>query len=121
MISSPPHDRAAVSARTSGRDLVLTLVAAFGKADAINARLITLQREVTDADEKLKRLYRLIEDGMTEMDDVLTDYLNTLKADRDRARASLERAKPHSAHAILIDPALLEPFGRNARENFAAE
>jgi hypothetical protein len=28
-------------------------------------------REVTDADDKLKRLYRLIEDGMTEMDDVL--------------------------------------------------
>ena len=30
-----------------------------------------MQREVTDADDKLKRLYRLIEDGMTEMDDVL--------------------------------------------------
>jgi hypothetical protein len=34
-----------------------------------------LQREVTDADDKLKRLYRLIEDGMTETDDVLKDRL----------------------------------------------
>ena len=46
------------------------------------------QREVTNADDKLKRLYRLIEDGMTEMDDVLKDGLNSLKADRDRTKAA---------------------------------
>lgn len=57
------------------------------KADAVDARIIALQREVTDADDKLKRLYRLIEDGMIDMDDVLNDRLNTLKADRDRAKA----------------------------------
>lgn len=33
------------------------------KADAVNARVTALQCDVTDADEKLKRLYRLIEDG----------------------------------------------------------
>ncbi|MDH2350274.1 recombinase zinc beta ribbon domain-containing protein [Bradyrhizobium sp. SSUT112] len=83
------------------------------KADAVNARAIALQREVTDADDKLKRLYRLIEDGMTEMDDVLKDRLNSLKADRDRAKAALERAKSHSSQNIQIDPALLEQFGRS--------
>ena len=46
------------------------------KADAINTRVTALQREATDADEKLRRLYRLVEDGMTEMDDVLKDRLN---------------------------------------------
>ena len=56
------------------------------KADAVNARVIALQREVADTDDKLKRLYRLVEDGMTEMDDVLKDRLNSLKADRDRLR-----------------------------------
>jgi hypothetical protein len=50
--------------------------------DSINARVTALQREVTDAGDKLKRLYRLVEDGMTEMDDVLKDRLNSLKADR---------------------------------------
>jgi polyhydroxyalkanoate synthesis regulator phasin len=30
------------------------------KAGAINSRVTALQREVTDADDKLKRLYRLI-------------------------------------------------------------
>jgi site-specific DNA recombinase len=64
--------------------------------------------------------YRLIEDGMTEMDDVLKDRLNSLKADRDRAKAALERAKSHSSQAIRIDPALLEQFGRSMRENFTS-
>lgn len=90
------------------------------KADAVNARVIALQREVTDADDKLKRLYRLIKDGMTEMDDILKDRLNSLKADRDRAKAALERAKSHSSQAIRIDPALLEQFGRTMRDNFTS-
>jgi hypothetical protein len=90
------------------------------KADSVNARVTALQREVTDADDKLKRLYRLIEDGMTEMDDVLKDRLNSLKADRDRTKAALERAKSHSSQAIQIDPALLERFGRTMRENLTS-
>jgi hypothetical protein len=57
---------------------------------------------------------------MTEMDDVLKDRLNSLKADRDRAKAALERAKSHSSQAIQIDPALLEQFGRSMRENFTS-
>jgi site-specific DNA recombinase len=45
------------------------------KADAVNGHVTALQREVTDAEEKLKRLrlYRLVEYGMIEMDDVLKD------------------------------------------------
>jgi hypothetical protein len=43
-----------------------------------------------------------------------------LKADRDRAEAALERAKPHSSQAIQIDPALLEQFGRSMRKNFTS-
>lgn len=76
--------------------------------------------QVTDADDKPKQLYRLIEDGVTEMDDVLKDRLNTLKADRDRAKAALKRAKSHSSQAIQIDPALLEQFGRSMRENITS-
>lgn len=58
------------------------------KADTLNARVAALEREVTDADNKLKRLYRLIEDGMTDMDDILKDRLSALKGDRDRAKVS---------------------------------
>ena len=53
-------------------------------AAALDSRLMTLQREMIDADDKLKRLYRLVEDGLTDLDEVLKDRLNALKADRDR-------------------------------------
>jgi len=88
------------------------------KSESLNRRKIALQREVTDAEEKLKRLYRLVEDGLTDLDEVLKDRLNSLKADRDRARAALERAKEQSASQIEIDPALLRRFGRTMREHF---
>ena len=89
------------------------------KAESLNSRLITLQKEIVDADDKLARLYRLVEDGLTDLDDVLKDRLATLKADRDRAKASLERAKQHSASQIEIDPARIERFGRMMTENFS--
>jgi site-specific DNA recombinase len=65
--------------------------------DPVVAVVTALQRDVTDADEKLKRLYKLVEDGITELDDVLKDRLNSLKADRERAKAALERARSHSS------------------------
>ena len=85
------------------------------EAAALDGRLMALQREMVEADDKLKRLYRLVEDGLTDLDEVLKDRLN---ADRDRAKAALERAKAHSASQIHIDPALIERFGRTMRENF---
>ena len=90
------------------------------RAAALNGRLITLQREMIDAEDKLKRLYRLVEDGVTDVDEVLKERLNILKGDRDRAKAALERAKEQSASQIQIDPALIERFGRTMRENFTA-
>jgi site-specific DNA recombinase len=90
------------------------------KTESLNQRLISLQRAATDADDKLKRLYRLVEDGLTEVDEVLKDRLNALKADRDRAKDALERAKEHAAAPIRIDPALIERFGRAMCENFSS-
>jgi site-specific DNA recombinase len=49
---------------------------------------------------------------------VLKERLNTVKGDRDRAKAALERAKEQAAPHIQIDPALIERFGRTMRENF---
>src|SRR5262249_15973394 len=89
------------------------------KAESLNGRLVALQQEVTDADDKLMRLYRLVEDGLTDPGEVLRDRLNTLKADRDRAKASPERAKEHLAPQIRIAPALIERFGRTRRESFS--
>jgi site-specific DNA recombinase len=63
------------------------------KAESVNCRIMALQREVTDAEDRLKRLYRLVEDGLTDLDEVFKDRLNNLKADRDRAEAALEATK----------------------------
>jgi len=62
----------------------------------------------------------LVEDGLTGVDEVLKDRLNALKADRDRAKDALERAKQHSAAPIRIDPGLIERFGRAMCENFSS-
>jgi site-specific DNA recombinase len=89
------------------------------QAAAVNARISALHREMIDTDDKLKRLYRLVEDGLTDVDEVLKERLNTLKADRDRAKAALERAEEHSGSQRQIDPALIERFGRTIHENFS--
>jgi site-specific DNA recombinase len=88
------------------------------KEQILNARITSLEREVSDAEDKLRRLYKLVEDGLTDLDDVLKDRLNTLKAERDRARAALERARSHvGGGAIAIGPGLIERFGRAMREH----
>src|SRR5262249_33363931 len=88
------------------------------RAETVNSRIMALQREMADAEERLKRLYRLVEDGVTDVDDVLKDRLNSLKADRNPAQAALERAKLNIAPSIRIDPSLIERFGRSMREKF---
>jgi site-specific DNA recombinase len=88
------------------------------KEQTLNARITSLEREVSDAEDRLRRLYKLVEDGLTDLDDVLKDRLNTLKAERDRACAALERARSHVGDgAIAIDPGLIERFGRAMREH----
>jgi site-specific DNA recombinase len=87
------------------------------KADSENKRILILQREVTDAEDRLKRLYCLVEDGVTDLDDLLKERLDRLKADRDRGRAALEPTKTRQGADIRIDPALIESFGRTMREN----
>jgi site-specific DNA recombinase len=87
------------------------------KSASVNKRIMTLQREATDAEDRLKRLYRLVEDGMTDLDDVLKERLDRLKADRDRAKAALDAMKSQRGAAIRVDPALIESFGRAMREN----
>ena len=86
------------------------------KAATVNERTAILEKEVHDTDERLRRLYKLVEDGVTEQDEILKDRLVTLKADRDRARAALERARAGTRPAVEISPTLIERFGQIMRE-----
>lgn len=90
------------------------------KAIEIDRRVSTLQTEVTEADEKLKRLYKMVEDGITELDDILRQRIASLKLDRDRAKTALERIKSQTASATVFGPETIERFGRAMRENITS-
>lgn len=87
------------------------------RAAEIDERAMTLQREATDASDKLRRLYRLIEDGVTELDDLLRDRIANLKLERERAQAALDRIRTQIVPAAAIPPEVIEKFGRAMREN----
>jgi site-specific DNA recombinase len=87
------------------------------KADSESKRVMALQREATDADERLNRLYRLIEEGVTDLDEVLKVRLTGLKAARDGAKAALASVMSKQSSDIRIDPAMIDGFGRIMREN----
>jgi hypothetical protein len=48
--------------------------------------LIPCRITVTETDERLRRLYRSIEDGIVELDDILRERTATLKSDCERPR-----------------------------------
>ena len=65
----------------------------------------------------MDRLYKLIEDGLAKMDDVLRGRITNLKLDHDRAKAALERARTAVRPEVHISPAVLERFGATMRGN----
>lgn len=89
------------------------------EATEVDGRITRLQTEVTEAETKLKRLYAMVEDGLTDLDDILKDRIASLKVDRDRAKAALDRILVHAAPQATFDPETIEKFGRLMRENIA--
>ena len=64
------------------------------KTDAeVQARIEALRREAGAAEEKLRRLYQLVEEGLTDLDDMLKERIAKLKADRDKAASAFSGSK----------------------------
>ena len=82
------------------------------KSESADRRLLTLQREVSDADDRLRRLYRSIEDGIVDIDDILRERTATLKSERDRAKAALDRARAQCSTVAAIDAQKIDAFAR---------
>ncbi len=91
------------------------------RAAALDARLVGLQEEVAAAEEKLRRLYRLVANGTDETDDLLIDQITSIKAERARAKAALERARGSSRPVSQISPEAVVAFGRHLRELLVSE
>lgn len=87
------------------------------KAAEVDGRVVALQREATEAEEKLKRLYRLVEDGVAELDDLLKGRIASLRSDRERTQAALTHIKTQVVSSTTIPLEVVERFGRAMREN----
>ena len=97
--------------------LASTLERRSRQAVEVDQRITTLQSDLTKAEDKLKRLYRMVEDGLTELDDILKDRITDLKLARDKARAALERITEARSGPGTLDPSLIEAFSRVMRDN----
>ena len=89
------------------------------QAAEIDQRVAALRSDLTTAEDKLKRLYAMVESGITELDDILRERLSTLKTERDRAKEALERIRIRPA-APAFDAHALECFGRLMRQNITS-
>ena len=86
LVTSHIADRLLVPGRIAG------LLAEIGDRRAmaggeVRERIDQLSREAGTAEDKLRRLYALVEDGVTDLDEVLKVRLADIKADRERREA----------------------------------
>lgn len=86
------------------------------KTEAVDRRLTALQREVTECEDQLRRLYRSIEDRIIELDDILRERIATLKSQRDQAKTALDRARAQCSTAMAIDAIKIDAFARLMNE-----
>ena len=93
----PERLTAILAALTAGRS---------EKAPAVDDRIGRLEQEAEQAQTRLDRLYKLFEDGVAEMDEVLKGRITNLKLDHDRAKAALEQARTAVRPEVHISPAV---------------
>lgn len=87
------------------------------KATVLDARAVALEREVADADQRLRRLYRLVEEGVDELDGALKERIASLKAGQEAASAALARLKAGPTDGIRMTPDLIARFSATMREH----
>lgn len=86
------------------------------KAADFAQRISALQEQVSTAEDRLHRLYRLVEEGSAEADDLLKERLAAIRAERDAAKAALDRAVTGKVPGSGLDPSTLVRFGQMMRE-----
>lgn len=86
------------------------------KASEIDRRVSALQAEVATAEDRLRRLYTMVENDLTDLDDILKGRIGTLKSDRDRAKEALARITIHPK-LDAFNAEAIERFGQIMRQN----
>lgn len=99
--------------------LASTLKRRMPHAAEVDQRMTALQSDVTEVEAKLKRLYPMVEDGLTELDDLLKERIADLKLARDKAKAALDRNTQSRTSPRSLDPALIDACSRVMRDNIS--
>ena len=104
-----------------GRDRLARILEALieregARDEAVQKRRSALEAEIAGHDDRLKRLYRAIEEGIVELDDDLKERVQTLKHERGTAQAALDRIAIQSRVSAEITPIRLEAFSRLMRD-----
>ena len=73
------------------------------KSVEVDFRIRSLQAKAEEADERLRRLYTLVETGDVEPDNLLKSRIAALNLDRQITREALERAQGSRQSQIVID------------------
>ena len=82
----------------------------------VDKRVAALQGEISEAEIKIKRLYQMVEDDVTDLDDILRDRLTALKLNRDIAKTALSRINDRSITSDQFSSEAIEAFGYRMRE-----
>ncbi len=119
MTQSEPATTVAINRTVSRKidglapDLLKSLIERqAAKSEPADHRLLALQKELSDVDDRLKRLCRSIEDGIVELDDILRERTLALKAQRERAKAALNHARSQCGTAAATDAQKIDAFAR---------
>ena len=82
----------------------------------LDERIAGLETRVAEADDRLRRLYAMVEDGVAEIDDLLKDRIAILKAERETATAALARARTGGQQAVPLSRERIEAFALRMRD-----
>jgi DNA invertase Pin-like site-specific DNA recombinase len=98
------------------RDLLSALAERRSAKQAeVDARMYNLEAKAAETDDRLRRLYRLVETGEIEMDDLLKSRITELRAEREITLAATQRMLGTSSPAIALKEGKVAAFSRLMR------
>ncbi|MBE7733257.1 recombinase family protein [Devosia faecipullorum] len=89
------------------------------RVGAIDRRIADLKKKADDADERLRRLYKLVEDGIAEMDAPLGERIGELQKERNLAKGALDRARNLASARSTITADKITAFAKLMREKLS--
>ena len=81
----------------------------------VDRRTAALKNKIEAAEEKLRRLYAMVENGIAELDDILRDRIKALQDERDLVKEALSRAQATASREIIITEDMIKRFAEAMR------